>query len=103
MNPIDRLRIRAAELRQMASIRKVTLTSELLGILADEMVEAANLADRMISAIEASETEHRNMDEDAPLDPGCVLCTSGATPAHLITGPCAHHRRIAVLIELKKP
>jgi len=51
----------------------------------------------MLRALYASEREYRDMDEAAPLDPGCVLCTSGATPFDRDTGLCAHHLRVAAI------
>ena len=66
-----------------------------------DLPQARDVVAEMIAALEASEREHANMDEDAPLDPGCVLCTSGTTPAHRDTGPCAHHQRVAVLAKVR--
>lgn len=54
-------------------------------------------APELLAALIASEREHAFLDEDAPLDSGCIECTLGTVPHNRDTGLCAHHLRVRAI------
>lgn len=54
----------------------------------------------LLAALLASEREYENLDEDAPVDAGCIECTLGTVPNDKNTGLCAHHLRVAAIAKV---
>lgn len=72
----------------------------ILSTWGDPHLANANLAAaaiEMLAALQASEREYENLEDDAPQDPGCIECTAGTVPNRLNTGLCAHHLRRAAI------